>query len=380
MTLDERILEESIDDLYEDAPCGYVSTLPDGTIVKVNRTFLTWTGYQREDLVGRKRFQNLLTIAGRIYHETHYAPLLYMQGFANEIALDLVRKDGARLPTLTNCVVKKDPAGHPVVNRITIFNATERREYERELLLARRKAEQLAKSKSDLLAMLSHEMRTPLGTIRMVSEILAKADMTPRLQRCVRMLKSASDNLLDLVNDILDLSKLEAGKMQLDLQSIDMRRLVEGVVETMRARTEDKGLILDIEIDERLPERLVGDAFKIRQVLTNLLTNAIKFTEQGRVTVSLRLQEVLAESVSVLFSVTDTGIGIQADRLSQVFEEYVQAGADITTRYGGTGLGLAICQKLVEVHGGTIHVKSVEGQGSTFAFHLRLDIPSAAAS
>jgi PAS domain S-box-containing protein len=140
--LDEKLLEESPEDLYEHAPCGYVSTLPDGTFAKVNHTFLAWTGYQREELLANKRFQNLLTVAGKIFYETHYAPLLHMQGFVNEIAFDLVCRDGQQLPVLINSGQKRDASGTPLLNRITIFNASDRRQYERELLLARKKAEQ----------------------------------------------------------------------------------------------------------------------------------------------------------------------------------------------------------------------------------------------
>ena len=135
------LLEDSAEDLYENAPCGYLSALPGGLIVKVNGTFLAWTGHRREDLVGRRRFQDLLTGGGRIYHETHYAPLLAMQGAVREIALDLVRADGSRLPVLVNSVVKRDAAGQPAVVRTTVFDATDRREYERELVRAREAAE-----------------------------------------------------------------------------------------------------------------------------------------------------------------------------------------------------------------------------------------------
>src|SRR5690349_6509809 len=138
--LDARLLEESLDDLYEHAPCGYVSTLPDGTFVKVNHTFLVWIGYESDELLAGKQFQDLLTVAGKIFHETHYAPLLHMQGFVNEIAFDLVCRDGQQLPVFINSLQKRDAAGTPLLNRITIFNASDRRQYERELLLARKKA------------------------------------------------------------------------------------------------------------------------------------------------------------------------------------------------------------------------------------------------
>src|SRR3712207_597602 len=142
--VDESLLEENLEDLYERAPCGYVSTFPDGTFVKVNRTFLDWIGYRRDELLGHKRFQDLLTVPGKVYHETHYAPLLRMQGSVAEIAFDLVCRDGRQLPVLINSVQKRDASGTPLLHRTTIFNASERREYERELLRARTTAEQAA--------------------------------------------------------------------------------------------------------------------------------------------------------------------------------------------------------------------------------------------
>jgi sigma-B regulation protein RsbU (phosphoserine phosphatase) len=137
----DALLDDDAERLYERAPCGYLSTTPDGTIVKVNQTFLTLTGYERSDLLGRKRFDELLTTGGRIYHETHYAPMLQVHGSAREIALDLVRGDGSRLPVLVNSVLERDPAGAPLVIRIAVFDATHRREYEHELLRAKRRAE-----------------------------------------------------------------------------------------------------------------------------------------------------------------------------------------------------------------------------------------------
>jgi phosphoserine phosphatase RsbU/P len=145
------LLDDDAEALYDRAPCGYLSTTPDGTIVKVNGTFLSWTGYRREDLVGRKRFAELLTAGGRIYHETHYAPMLQMQGIARQIALDIVLADGGRLPALVNSVLERDDLGNPVIVRTAIFDATERRDYERELLAAKRRAEESA-AEAKLLA------------------------------------------------------------------------------------------------------------------------------------------------------------------------------------------------------------------------------------
>jgi PAS domain S-box-containing protein len=370
--LDEGQLEESAEELYEDAPCGYISTRPDGLIIKVNQTFLAWTGYQREELLGRKRFYELLTMAGRIFHETHYAPLLQMQGFVREITLELVCADRRTLPILINSVQKKDAAGAPLYNRTTIFNATDRKLYERELLLARRKAEQVAQSKATLLATISHEIRNPLNALTAAIRLLGMTGLSEKQEKYLRILATSSSSLLDLVNDILDWSKIEAGKLSLEQRPFDPRELLSGIVNGLAARAEEKKLLLHAHLDERLPARLLGDPVKLGQILTNLTSNAIKFTERGSVTITLAVRAQHADECTVDFRVSDTGIGIAPDQLATLFEEYTQASYDIGMKYGGTGLGLSISRKLLELHGSKMSVESVVGKGSSFSFELRL--------
>jgi len=372
----EALLEDSAEDLYENAPCGYLSTLPDGTIIKVNQTFLAWTGYQREDLVSRKRFQDLLPVAGKIFHETHCAPMLRMQGFVREIALDLRCSDRRLLPVMMNSTQRSDADGKPLFNRITLFDATERRVYERELLLARRKAELAAKAKADLLSMLSHEIRTPLNAVVGVSHLLDKTSASPQQQKYIRILRSSSESLLHLINDILDFSKIEAGKVALEERPFNVHQTLHDLVHNLLGKAEEKNLAVHLEIDEQVPACLVGDPVKIGQVITNLLSNAIKFTPKGSVTVAAQLTELSGGVASVQFSVSDTGIGIAPDRLSQIFEEFTQGSYDIALKYGGTGLGLAINRKLLELHDSKMAVESVVGQGTTFSFPLRLKVGS----
>ncbi|WP_163988314.1 PAS domain-containing hybrid sensor histidine kinase/response regulator [Pyxidicoccus caerfyrddinensis] len=372
VSLSQDLLEESAEDLYENAPCGYLSTLPDGVIVKANQTFLNWLGYTREELLSGRRFQELLSIGGKIFHETHFAPLLQMQGFVNEVQLELVTRAGVSLPMLVNTVQRKDAAGRGVVNRTTLFNISDRKKFERELVLARRKAEQAAKAKADFLSMVSHEIRTPMNAIIGIASLLQRTDLSAQQQKYVRILSSSSENLLGLINHILDFSKLDAGKAALEERNFDLRQLVYGTIFALNVKAEEKKLAVVAEVDEQVPAFVLGDPVKLGQVLTNLVGNAIKFTELGAVTVSVRPREVLEDVVSLDFAVTDTGIGIPEDRLTNIFEEFTQADYDIGMKYGGTGLGLAISQKLVELHGARIGVKSTPGQGSSFYFTLRM--------
>jgi len=257
--IDAALLRESDEDLYEHAPCGYLSTLPDGTIARVNHTFVEWTGVSREALLAGKKFQALLTIGSRIYYETHYAPLLRMQGFANEIALEVVRSDGRILPVLVNSRQKRDADGTPLFNRITLFDSTDRRRYERELLLARRKAEQIAKDKADLLGMLSHDIRNPLNAVMGVVQMLDRGDLTEQQRRLVRLLKSSSENMLNLLNHVLELSKAESGSFALVEAPFSLRAVIDDIVSTFDAAARQKGFTVESAISETVPPALIGD-------------------------------------------------------------------------------------------------------------------------
>ena len=363
-------LEES-QELYDGAPCGYLSLRPDGTIVRVNETFLTWTGYAKADLVGRTRFADLLSAGGRIYLETHLLPLLLMQGTVRAVAVDVLCADGRLLPTLVNVVLNRDAGGQPRVIRISVFDATDRKEYERELLRARQKAERADKLKADFISMVSHEIRTPLSAIMGIGHLLETTNLDATQGKYVDILRSSSESLMGLVNDILDFSKIESGTLALEERSFDIREILYGIVYAQQFRAQEKGVDVELDVDEAVPRLLLGDPVKIGQVLTNLIGNAVKFTKKGSVTVTLRAEHLDAGSAAIRFEVADTGIGIAREMLPRIFEDYTQASYDIALKYGGTGLGLGISRKLVELHGSTIAVESEPGRGSRFSFVLR---------
>jgi PAS domain S-box-containing protein len=214
-------MEESAEDLYEHAPCGYISTRPDGTFIKVNQTFQTWTGYPREELLAGKRLQELLTIGSKLFHETHYAPLLRMQGFVNEINLDLVHKDGRPLSMLVNAIQKKDESGNPLLNRTILFNISDRKKYERELLLARKKAEEAILAKTEFVARISHDLRTPLNAIIGITNLLQDTHLSPQQEEYVRILGLSSGNLRSLINNLLDFSKQDTGRVKREERSVE---------------------------------------------------------------------------------------------------------------------------------------------------------------
>ncbi len=376
-SVDPALLEESAEHLYEHAPSGYLSTLPDGTIVKINQTLLDWLGHTRDALVGTMRFQTLLAVGSRIYYETHCAPLLRMQGFVREIALDLLTADGRTLPVLVNARERRDDAGNARLHRITIFDATERRRYERELLLARRKAEQIARDKSALLAMLSHDIRNPLNAIMGVVQILERSELTDAQRRFVRLLRSSSDNMLTLLTHVLELSRAESSSFALVEAPFSLREIVDDVIATYDPRAREKHLDLRSAVDDGLPPELIGDPVAMRQILTNLVGNAIKFTDRGHVAVQVSAKDRAADAVTVEIVISDTGIGIAPEEVERIFNAYTQASYETAMRFGGTGLGLAIVRRLLALYGSTISLASTPGQGSSFSFSLRLPVARA---
>ncbi len=370
----QHFLEENFEDLYENAPCGYFSSLPDGTIVKLNNTLAQWLGYHKTEILHQKKFQELLPIGGKIFYETHHAPLIRMQGTVNELNYDLISKTGALLPVLINSSHITDAEGKVVLYRSTLVNISDRKKYEAELLQAKKKAEQAAKTKAEFLSTVSHEIRTPMNAIIGVANLLQASDPNPRQLEYLRILKLSSENLLNLINDILDFNKIESGKISLEERPFNIRELMQNLIYNLLPKAEEKEIDLIYEIDDPLPSFLIGDPVKIIQVLTNLIGNAIKFTHTGAVTVEVRAVEITSTAVVLEVKVSDTGIGIAPDKIHKIFEEFSQADYEINLKYGGTGLGLAISKKLLALYNSTLQVASEEGKGTTFSFKLKLQI------
>jgi len=469
----EAFLEENVDDLYENAPVGLLSTLPDGTIVKVNATLLAWTGHARDDLVGRKRLHDLLAPGGRIYYETHYAPLLQMQGTVREIALEVVRADGSRLPVLLNSLLLRDERGEPRVVRTTLFDATERRRYERELLRARTEAETrgraalalahvseavllvspagrldvlnaaaerllgldaatalgrpltvvvpewdvvaertpvgrpdgptatatvplaragrelwlevaavdsgdgvvytlrdvtaehaLEQLRSDLVTIVSHELRTPLtGSYGAAQTLVARGDeLTPEMRRSLlELIVEQNARLTQIVDDVLLTSRLDTGNLPVETTTFDATAVAERLVSKLGRTTRDPRLVLDAE-----PElHACGDPDKTEQVLTNLLENALKYTD-GVVRLTVE-----RDASCVRFTVADEGPGIPPSEHERVFEKFYRLDPDQRGGVGGTGLGLYIARELVARMRGRIFLLPRD-RGAAFAVELPL--------
>ncbi len=238
------------------------------------------------------------------------------------------------------------------------------------------RAEQSEKFKQQFLANMSHEIRTPMNSIVGMTNLLINSELQEQQRKYLNIIKKSSENLLVIINDILDLSKIEAGKMEFEKIDFLISEAIETVFHTVQFKAEEKRLALKYHIDENLPKAVQGDPVRLNQILINLSGNAIKFTEKGEVTISVKQLSQSENRVLVEFSVTDTGIGIPEDKLNSIFESFSQASSDTTRKFGGTGLGLTISKQLIELQGGVIYVRSQPGQGTTFSFKMPYEIGS----
>lgn len=352
-----------MDELLDKMPCGFLVFTDDGKIAEVNATLFTLLGYERGELRD-VHIEKIFSVAGRIFYQTHIFPLLKIQKKIEEIYLDLRSKAGENVPVLINAV--RHERNGQIFNDCVFVPIRQRNQYEDEILKAKKQAEAATLAKDEFLSIVSHELRTPLNSILGWARILdPKSSTAEMLKKGLDTIRRNAQMQTQLIEDILDFSRIISGKLRLEVAQINLAETVEAAIDVITPAAEANGIGISSVLDTKCV--VSGDADRFQQVMWNLLTNAVKFTPKGgRVRITMRR---LNSSVEI--SVNDNGQGISADFLPYVFERFQQQDKTKSRRNSGLGLGLAITYRIVELHGGTIHVESPgEGLGATFTVIL----------
>jgi PAS domain S-box-containing protein len=290
------------------------------------------------------------------------------------IVHSVLRRDGERRTVSVTSIVERDEAGHPVRVLAAEQDITEQKRLEQELVAARDLAEAATRAKSEFLANMSHEIRTPMNAIIGMAHLALRTGLDARQRDYVQKIDKAAGNLLQIINDILDFSKIEAGKLQMERVPFRLDEILANLSTVISIKAQEKGLEFIFDIEPGLPRVLMGDPLRLNQVLVNVVSNAVKFTDAGEIVVRIRKQARVANGVRLEFAVSDTGIGMDEEQKSRLFQAFSQADSSTTRRFGGTGLGLSISARIIQMMEGGFEVESSPGEGSTFRFTARFDI------
>ena len=364
-----RETEARYRDVFYNANEGIFQIAPDGRMLMANPALAEILGYDSVDEMLRiydhpprdiysdqARIREMLSLIGR-------------QGYAKDVEYAARRKDKTPITTLVDAHVIRDAEGKVMYYEGLLRDITERKRLD-ELRIAKEAAEKTAQSKNEFLANISHEIRTPMNAIIGFTNLTLQNDLPVKLRNYLNTIAGSARNLLRLIDDLLDFSKIESQHMEMESVPFSLRDIIANTSDMTALKAGEKGIVFKASVGEDVPDRLVGDPLRLGQVLLNLVNNAVKFTSAGHVYLCAEAQNVTADDCLIKFSVEDTGIGMTSEHLAKLFKPFSQADTTITRRFGGTGLGLAICKHLVEMMGGRIQVESRMGEGTTFSFAI----------
>lgn len=366
-----RESEERYRTILETIEDGYFEVNLAGDLIFCNDALLRITGFEKEELIGKNN---------REYTDEENAKKLfdafnkvYKTGKPiRALEWEMITKNKDKRYIENSITLVKDRYGKPIGFRGIVRDVTERKLMEQKLIEAKEIAENASRAKTMFLANISHEIRTPLNGIIGLCEILSDMDLSHEASSLVKNILTEANMLFGLINNILDLSKIEAGKLEFEHIEFNLRELLLEVANIFTLRAKEKGLDFYCDIPSELPQIVIGDPTRIRQVLYNLLGNAVKFTLKGSVGLSCKILQQDQQVVSIEFYIKDTGIGIPSSKLKDIFQAFVQADASMTRRFGGTGLGISLSKELIELMGGELRCESKEGEGSVFSFNLTM--------
>lgn len=364
-----QLREQEIRLFFENNVAAVCRVSLDSRVLAANFHFISQLGYESESEVLGMDFRD------------HYCDPVYWPEVLPQIQqqkricghqVEYKDKHGQSRWKLVNYSLLENPGAPAEVLAISM-DISDLKQAQEDYRRAKEKAEAASEAKSQFLAVMSHELRTPLNAILGLTGLVLDGDLSEEHRECLTMVRDSGETLLSIINDVLDFSKIEANCLELHPQTFSLRQLVLQSAKSLSVMAKDKPLTVSAEVHDMVGDHFVGDVQRLRQILVNLVGNAIKFTDKGQVVLRVEEETPCSQGVLVGFSVSDTGIGIPADKLQSVFESFAQVDSSTTRRFGGTGLGLTITRSLVTAMGGTIRADSREGQGSTFYFNVVLE-------
>lgn len=358
-----RMNEEKYRSIIANMNLGLLEVDSNEEIQYANQSFCDISGYPLDELLGKKA--SLLFVRGENLEHIEQKNSIRKKGVSDAYEIIVKNKRGEVKWWLISGAPRYNDEGELVGSIGIHLDITEQKQLELELLEARELAEESSRTKELFLANMSHEIRTPMNAILGMSRQLQKSDLNERQQFFLNVIKNAGEHLLVIINDILDISKIESGLLQLEHIGFKLSDEVLHTMQVMHHRAEEKGIQFTHEIDSDIPEILLGDPFRLKQILLNLVSNSIKFTDRGRVTIRCKKGKIIRDKQHININVTDTGIGMDKEFLKNVFTKFLQEDKTISRRYGGTGLGMSISKQLAEMMGGTIEIESEKGKGTS---------------